>query len=443
MTPDVLAQHLRQQSDREFEKETLFQITQLCTASFGVHWQWIDERLCSGEWRVQDLIRACAIIKKLPDFNLKASSIRKAHLIIMVENPRDLEANAWSERADFMLEHLSTQKKATQALVSVNADAPSSPTNVNAPSSPFSAVVPSSPIVDDQTGNVTVTKSFLGLFNKQIGREEALREDPGTTVHQVAIPFPDGLRLYPEYLICPSTEQRATLEAPAMAFDIAGMIAQLPLTIPPALLQTIINNIKVTDLRSRPSTLPCFDRIRKVSKTKEGKAALTDVIQALAHAHWQVYRNASAYSFFHTYLRDLGIEVVINYDFDWSNTDGINVLDGEGQELRIYVGIPPAGRKVADRHRKRFEDTKEGEKHLSGKTFTFEGCGEDGKYLCTIHDVVFKGTQHQLDELVGQQPSSHNPEYHIGVNAPMDVASDNPGLASDEILDDEDGLFTS
>lgn len=174
---------------------------------------------------------------------------------------------------------------------------------------------------------------------------------------------------FPKFLVCPSTKVRANLEVggPVMVFAIMSMISQLPRTIRWIYRQAIIGKIEQTDLRKRPSSLLFMDRIQKVSKTQKGKVALMDVVQGLAHAHWNVGPNG-AYGFFYRSLQHLGIEVVADYDFDWSNIRGTDVLDGNGNELRITTRIPSKGRRVAPHFRMRFEDTEEGKKLLADKS---------------------------------------------------------------------------
>lgn len=215
-----------------------------------------------------------------------------------------------------------------------------------------------------------------------------------------------------------------------MAFVIAAMISQLPQSIPSHLRRTIIDHMKKTDIRLNPSGLPFMDRIKKATKSEESKVALTDVVQGLAHAHWKVGKTG-AYSFFYNSLRALGIEKVVDYDFDWSNIQGNNVHDSEGNELRICADAPAPRRKVGDHHRKRFEDLNEGKKLLADKNFTFEGCDEDGEYVYTTHDIVFKGTQRQLDELLGHQASFFDARYRIRANV-HDAAGDARASTSEQ-----------
>lgn len=193
---------------------------------------------------MRDLIRACHVIKKIPRFGLHPLLVKKVHLVTIVGNPKHLQAEAWSERAGFMLEEL----------------------------------------------NLMVQKDII-------------KETAGANSEQIRLRFPHGDRIFPEFLVCPSTKVRANLEVggPAMAFAIMGMISQLPKTIKWIHRQAIIGKIKQTDLRKRPSSLPFMDRIQKASKTQNEKVALMDVIQGLAHAHWNVSQTG-AYGFFYRSL---------------------------------------------------------------------------------------------------------------------------------------------
>lgn len=152
-----------------------------------------------------------------------------------------------------------------------------------------------------------------------------------------------------------------------MTFAIMGMISQLPRTIRWIYRQAIIGKIRQTDFRKRPSSLEFMDRIQKASKTQNEKVALMDVVQGLAHAHWNVSQTG-AYGFFYRSLQSLGIEAVADYDFDWSNIRGTDVLDSQGNEMRITTRIPPKGRQIAPQFRKRFEDTEEGKRLLADES---------------------------------------------------------------------------
>ncbi|KAG6360892.1 hypothetical protein INS49_011960 [Diaporthe citri] len=337
------AQRLRQEYKSNFQNEIrhrkeisrILRAEDLSEARFGDHWKWINNKLRGGKWTMRDLTRACIVIKKLPQFGLHHSLIEKPYMVKIVGNPKHLEADAWSERS-----------AGTRG--NIEADAPA---NADA----------------GRKKNTTVTNSSLGLFNTENRRDDTSRENPGVNGPQLLLRFPDGDRPFPKFLVCPSARERANLSEPARVLAISGMIAQLPQTIRHTLRETIIGQIKQADLRKRPSGLPFMNRIKKASKTKEDKVSLVDVVQGLAHTHWKAGENG-AYSFFYESLLSMGIEAVADYDFDWSNIHGTNVLDGEGKELRITTSIPPIGRKVAARFRKRFEDTKEGKRLLADKT---------------------------------------------------------------------------
>lgn len=80
-------------------------------------------------------------------------------------------------------------------------------------------------------------------------------ETPGNSIHQVHIPFPEGNRYFSDFLMCLSTQERANLKAPVMVFDMSAQIAQIPSSVPANIKQTIVDNIKKTDLQLKPSTL--------------------------------------------------------------------------------------------------------------------------------------------------------------------------------------------
>lgn len=88
----------------------LFKITHLSKASFGSHWKWISKKFDRGKGTTQDLMRTCAIIQQLPDFDLDVSAIKKAQLLEMVTDHRRLKANDWYKSVDHIVEKLSKQK---------------------------------------------------------------------------------------------------------------------------------------------------------------------------------------------------------------------------------------------------------------------------------------------------------------------------------------------
>lgn len=97
--------------------------------------------------------------------------------------------------------------------------------------------------------NVAKTKSFIGQVNLATGLVDPLRDEPKDEKNQLQIPSPGVPRLYPMYLLGPSTEQRANLEPPVIAFDLAGIIAQIPLTVDPQVRKCVIDMVKRTDIR--------------------------------------------------------------------------------------------------------------------------------------------------------------------------------------------------
>lgn len=287
-------------------------------------------------------------------------------MVKMVGNPKHLEANAWSERVGFMLEglNLMMQKEIIQKDAGRRGNREGD--------APADADAPRSPTVGDEVArkkNTAVATSSQASFNTENGQDDPLREATGANGPQILLRFPEGDRPFSKFLVCPSARPpgRANLSERARAFAVEGMVSQLPRTIRHTLRVTIIGKIQQTDLRKSPSGLPFMNRIKKASKTKEDKVFLVDVIQGLAHAHWKPGEKG-AYSFFYEALLSPGIEAVVDDDFNWSNISGTNVLDGEGREQRITTNIPPIGRKVTARLRKRFEDTKEGKRLLTDKT---------------------------------------------------------------------------
>ncbi|KAI7774116.1 hypothetical protein LA080_009283 [Diaporthe eres] len=171
-------------------------------------------------------------MSRLLRLGLHDSFLKKRHLCLLFKNPRGLEAKTWVENTDVALKalHLRFQKKQTRDDVKKRDDRPGE--------APVDPDRPPSLIVGDQIeryNNIGVIKSFLGPFDLATGMEVALREDPVTTIYQKALPFPGGKRMYPAYLICPSTAQRANMEPLVMAFDISGMIGPPPQThfVPP------------------------------------------------------------------------------------------------------------------------------------------------------------------------------------------------------------------
>lgn len=169
-------------AERKFQKELLFKITQLSTASFGSHWEWMSKKFDRGKWLTLDLMRACAIIKKLPNFNLEASSIKKALLVEMMRNPQRLKANAWSVWVDGKLKGLSREEGVAQD--DQDRDAPANANHTRSP------VVDDESDGDESVGDESVSdgndriddpappKSFLGPLNAATERKDRLRVAP-------------------------------------------------------------------------------------------------------------------------------------------------------------------------------------------------------------------------------------------------------------------------
>lgn len=206
-------------------------------------------KMRSGEWKERHLLRAGIVMTRISRFGLHDSFFKKGHLCLLVKNPRGLQAKPWVENTDVALKalHLRFQKKQTRDDVKKRDDRPGE--------APVDPERPPSWIVGDQIeryNNISVIKSFLGPFDLATGMEIALREDPVTTIYQKAIPFPGGKRMYPAYLICPSTAQRAKIEPLVMAFDLSGMTAPPPLT----------SSHHTTDHRRIVSSKPRFARSR-------------------------------------------------------------------------------------------------------------------------------------------------------------------------------------
>lgn len=336
---------LKWQNQLRFQEaiSRILRTTNVRKASFGAHWQWMHKNLHEGNWNIRDLIRACAIVKKLPKFGLHHLLVKEIHWITIVGNPNHLKANAWLERAEFMLKGLRLMIKKNRKALERRA--------YRKTKASAHADHPRSPIVGDEidrNNDTAVSRGSLGLSNTQTGRDGRWWENSGESVSRTHIPFPGGRRSVPEFFVCPSTEVRANFQADEMELARSTMISQLPHTIPSDLRQTIIHNIQRTNVRKPPSALPLMSRIRKASKTDEDEVALTDVVQGLAHAHWVVFQEGT-YGFFWRHLRHLRIEAVTNYNFDWSNIRGTNVLDSHGQELRIHAGTPASMRAVARR----------------------------------------------------------------------------------------------
>lgn len=186
-----------------------------------------------------------------------------------------------------------------------------------------------------------------------------------------------------------------------MAFVIAAMIAQLPASLPAGTRTNVIEAIKTTDPRMKPSSLPCFDRLRQCALRKKA-VSIVDVVQCLAHAHWSI-DEAGPYAFAYKSFVSLGIDHVIDYyNFDWSMGDTPNVLGRDGEPLRIVLARPAGRRRIQTHLRKRFEDTKEGKKLIGQKVFTFEGVTRNGDYLYKMHYDTLNCTLAQLEDNIGK-----------------------------------------
>lgn len=63
----------------------------------------------------------------------------------------------------------------------------------------------------------------------------------------------------------------------------------------------------------------------------------------------------------------MGLEGVVNYRFEWENTQNGIVMNHQVQELRMVSSAPAPGRRVSPHLREKFEGTKEGKRLLGGR----------------------------------------------------------------------------
>ncbi|KAG8160521.1 hypothetical protein KVR01_010057 [Diaporthe batatas] len=145
-----------------------------------------------------------------------------------------------------------------------------------------------------------------------------------------------------------------------------------------------------------------------------------------------------AYAIFYSRLRSLKIAKIVEYDFDWSNVNGHTVLSASGEELRINTKPPPPARKVAPHLRKRFEDTKEGQRLLGEKVFTYSGTDADGRYVYQTYYDTFIGTQRHVDQILDQQKSILDARYVAEASATNNIDAHAHATAGGD-LSDEDG----
>lgn len=135
-------------------------------------------------------------------------------------------------------------------------------------------------------------------------------------------------------------------------------------------------------------------------------------MHGLAHCCWQV-TPTGAYAFFYSRIRSLKITDVADYDFNWGNVRGQTILDARGEEMRINTKSPPPARKVAPHLRKRFKDTREGQRLLGEKVFTSSGTDANGNYIGTRGRIA-DALRHILRHSVSRGSDLGPTEEHLG-----------------------------
>lgn len=272
------------------------------------HWDWVRKKLCCHEWTLLDFGRACDAINLMPRYGLDPVMLKKRHFKALMKKRDEDSHKEWEKALKKKLEelHERMQKKETLSQVKQREDREDEEAmNADAPT----ALIIGGYIA--RYNNLSVSKSWLAPFNIATGEVNPLREDPGTVTHQTRIPFPDGPQHYPNFLIGLSSVQRTSLKPPAIAFAMAAIIAQLPADLPADCRDEVIDVIKTTDLRLRPSSLPCFDRLKKAVSSK-GTVSLVNILQCLAHSHWKIV-STGPYAFAHRNFVALGIDEVTDY----------------------------------------------------------------------------------------------------------------------------------
>lgn len=436
---DRMAEKERHRKKRRLAKQNAKVMKNLGvrTEHFGKHWDWIADLRRAEKWGVGSFSQACYFFSQLQKNGLDPSLVKKKHLLKAINTSPpaagDDSQRIWERKVGKKIQKLfqKLQKKKSRRVIVRRED--------RADEEPVNPADPPALIVGDDINrydNVVVTQSFLGPFNLITGEVEALREDPGDSVHQLHLQFPDGNKYYPEFLVAPGAQVRANLEVPTMVFDIAAQIAQIPNSVPKQIKQTVIDAIKKTDLRRSPSMLACFDRIRVAALTDDKTVSVVDVLHGLAHSHWCV-SDTGSYAFFYARLRSLKITDVVNYGFNWSNVRGQTVLNAQGEEMRINTRPPPPARKVSPHFRKKFEDTKEGQRLLGQKVFTYSGTDADGNYVYRTHYDTFIGTQRHIDQIMDQQKTILDARYAAEASATNNINTNAHANAGGDVSDDD------
>lgn len=176
---------------------------------------------------------------------------------------------------------------------------------------------------------VRFSKSWLGP-DPLIPSVEAFSPLQGVT----HIPFNDGLRPFPTYLLAMGVVIRHNQPDGLVAFDRAAMLAQIPDSLPPRLQTAVRGQLERMNTRATPSSQSAFAHILRVSKTKD-KVKVGHLVAALCFLHYHVHiegRNA----FLYRQLKAMGLREVINHSFPWGDRiQGTRVVDAQGQQLRI------------------------------------------------------------------------------------------------------------
>lgn len=150
------------------------------------------------------------------------------------------------------------------------------------------------------------------------------------------IPFNNGLRPFPTYLLAMGVVIRRNQPDRLVAFDRAAMLAQIPRSLPPRLQTAVRGQLERMNTRATPSSQSAFTHILRVSKTKD-KVKVGHLVAALCFLHYHIH-NEGRNAFLYRQLKVMGLREVIDHSFPWGDRiQGTRVVDAKGRQLRIEV----------------------------------------------------------------------------------------------------------
>lgn len=223
-----------------------------------------------------------------------------------------------------------------------------------------------------------------------------MRYAPNSMAGETHIPFNDGWRPFPTYILSMSEMVRYNQPDRMVAFDRAAMMQQIPWSLPPHIQRSVKGELERMNTRIKPSAQYAMSQISRAASTSNTDIHLNHLIAALAFVHYDVQekgRNA----FLYRQLRSMGLKKCVDFEFPWRDRiRGTAVHNSRGQRLRINARDPPSRRNRNPIH---FEETKNGKLLKQETLFKYKGLDEEGRMLYETLKDDLPGLEAQVRDM--------------------------------------------